>query len=491
VSVVVQDRNGRPVPGLTAADFRIRENGKEQQIALFSVESLTPGAPEEALPAGTFTNRVQGSAAAGVTVIVLDRVNTTDIHQAQAREHIITFLGQLRPEDRVAFYVIQGNAVHVLHDFTRDASSLLAALHRYSGREDGALAGSEHKAPKFEPVGIDAVDQQMAAFLTRSELAVQGFFLQKRGEMTGEALEAIAARLAGVPGRKNLIWISSGFPLRFDDGISVQTMSPQVRRAARALSDSDVAVYPVDARGLIGAFATPGSAQYQQFTSLDGVMKMLDAPQTIAAQTGGRAFFNTNDLGNAIARARDDTRLTYVLGYHPADEKWDGRFRQIKVRVRRDGVTVRHREGYYAFPRTATTPERTREALLDALHSPLDATALAMTVSIRQGAAADERTVTIHLHPGSLAISQSGDRWDAQVEVAIAQVLPDGRLFSSLDKTVSLRLTNEQRAQFMRDGVSLNHAITLRGDASQLRAAARDAIGGTVGTVTVPAASLR
>ena len=491
LSVVVHDRNGRPVEGLTASDFQIIEGGKEQEIALFSVESAGLTSPAGPLPPGTFTNRIEKPSTGGVTVIAFDRVNTSDIHRAQARDHIIKFLGQLRPEDRVGFYVIDGNAVHVLHDFTRDATSLLKTLQRVTSATGAALAGSEDKLPKFEPVGDDAIDQLMAAYLARAELMVQGFYLRKRGETTAEALELIAARLAGVPGRKNLIWVSSGFPLLFDDGISQENMSPQVRRAARALSNSDVAVYPVDARGLIGAFATQGSERYQQFTSLGTVMSALEAPQAVAEQTGGRAFFNTNDLGNAIARAVDDSRVTYVLGYYPANEKWDGRFRNIKVRVRRDDVVVRHRGGYFAFPPPVMTAERKREAVLDALHSPLDATALPITIAARRGAVPGELIVTIHLERGSLVLEQTGERWHGEIELALAQALPDGRLFSSLDKVIPVKLTDAQRTQFQRDGLTLSHTITLRDDAHQLRVVARDGVGGAVGTVTVAASRLR
>ena len=104
-------------------------------------------------------------------------------------------------------------------------------------------------------------------------------------------------------------------------------------RAARALNDSDVAIYPVDARGLIGAFATSASARQQEFTTLDTIMPNVETSKFIADHTGGPAFYNTNDLGSAIRRAAEDSTLTYVLGYRPSNTSWDGRFRAIKVSV--------------------------------------------------------------------------------------------------------------------------------------------------------------
>jgi VWFA-related protein len=129
ISVVVHDRNGQPVEGLTAADFTITEDGVSHPVALFSAESRRAArTAAETLPANVFTNQIEGAAAGGVTILLFDRLNTADQDQQRAREHIIRFLRQLDPNDRVGFYLLDGTSVRVLHDFSRDASSTIGRI---------------------------------------------------------------------------------------------------------------------------------------------------------------------------------------------------------------------------------------------------------------------------------------------------------------------------------------------------------------------------
>ena len=114
-------------------------------------------------------------------------------------------------------------------------------------------------------------------------------------------------------------------------------------------------------------------------------MSNVETSQVIAEKTGGRAYFNTNDLGGAIQRAAEDSRLTYVLGYTPSHGQWDGRFREIKVRVRRRDVSVRHRSGYFAVRPEVPSAVDKQNAIVAALDSPLDATGVGVSVSVDQG----------------------------------------------------------------------------------------------------------
>jgi VWFA-related protein len=123
-------------------------------------------------------------------------------------------------------------------------------------------------------------------------------------------------------------------------------MTLEIQRATRALNNAQVALYSVDARGLIGAFTYDrGRARV---VTLSMVYDNLDILTITADETGGRAFYNTNDLARSLHRALDDAGHTYVLGYYPSHGRWDGRYRQIRVRVTRPGVEVRHRRGYFA-----------------------------------------------------------------------------------------------------------------------------------------------
>ena len=123
-----------------------------------------------------------------------------------------------------------------------------------------------------------------------------------------------------------------------------ETFKDQIDAAARALNDANVAVYPVDARGLN---PPPKGAPPQGD---------FDTMNEIADRTGGRAFYNTNDIAGSVREAIDDSRVTYVLGYYPDHGEWNGKFREIKIKVNRPGVEVRYRRGYFAVTDAPATP---------------------------------------------------------------------------------------------------------------------------------------
>jgi VWFA-related protein len=494
VSVIVQDDRGAPVAGLTAADFQLFDKGKEQAISIFSVESRDRQPANSAQDSGTFfTNRVESGAAGGVTVLLFDRVNTRDVDQGRARQHVLQFLRQADPNDRMAFYVLESNQVRVLHDFTRDTASLIRAVNRAQAVTSGALAASEEKLLEVPEVGIAALDAETARWIAETEEKIQGFYTINRMEAATNALEAISRHLAGIRGRKNLIWISSGFPLEISDGWGRRTATREITKATRLLNDADIAVYPVDARGLEGAFASPPGARNAQFATLSTTMPNIETMRTVAERTGGRAYFNTNDLGTAIARAAGDSRLTYVLAYYPSHNEWDGRFRDIKVKVRRSDVEVRHRSGYLALPGQPTSESSVRRnSIVDALNGPMDATGIPISVT-SGGMAGSSNTVTLNIviDGHGVAMTKRGEVWEGAVDLAIAQVLPDGKLASSADLTLTLKLTDDQREKALRSGLGLTRGIDLRSDAQQVRIAVFDVSTGDAGSLRIDAARLR
>jgi len=496
VTVVVHDDRNQPVEGLTAQDFRVLDNGKEQPIALLDVQARVVAPAAAGAPAANvFSNAIKGRAAGGVTVILFDRLNTDWTDQAQARAHIFKYLSQVKPTEPIAFYVLDSSVVHVIHDFTRDTSSLLRALNRVQRRTSLEAAVAKELPPLRSDSGDAATDAMMDAALNRMDLAVKGFYLGDRAESTLSALEAIARHLSGVQGRKNLIWVSSAFPVSFIDGMGGgmpqrRSMNAEVNRAARAITDADVAVYPVDARGLVPTFASVPGAQQTVFNGLSTIMPNVDTMRLTADLTGGRAYFNTNDLGGAIGRAVDDTRLTYVLGYYLPGGSWDGRFHEIKVTVRRRDLEVRHRTGYLAVPTPPQDVATRQNALVRALRSPIDASGLQLTVTAEPAAGGLLR-LSMRIDTRALLFHADAGSWVASVDVAIAQALSDGRLDRTADLNLPLRFTPEMRAQADWKGLVFNRQVDVRADAHELRIAVRDTASGEVGTVTIPAPQAR
>jgi VWFA-related protein len=477
---------------LKAGDFRVFEDGKEQAIALFSADARSSYSTAlDAIPSGGATVSNQVPVSGGVTVILFDRLNTGWGDQAQARRNIIKYLLQAPPTERIGFYVLDSAHVTIAHDFTTDTRSLLNALTRLQARESREVNITGEQAPTIPSSGglSTAMDAQLDAALARMDTMIKGEELKNRVDSTLSALEAIARHLAGIPGRKNLIWVSSAFPLSFDDGFGTRSTYREVSIATRAIADADVSIYPIDARGLMGSSAVV--ARTPTYTTLHNDMPSLDSMQMLAERTGGLVYTNTNDLGRAIARAVNDARLTYTLGYYPVNVTWDGHFRKISVKVLRDGVDARYRNGYLALPAPPQSPETRQNALVRALASPLNAIALPLTVSL-ESAPDGELTATLRLSASSIRLSQTApDKWEGAVDVAIAQALPNGALAKALDITVPLRFTTATRDQALREGLNLNRRIRPSPDAHALRIAVRDPATGAVGSVAISADVIR
>jgi len=256
VSVVVHDRNGKPVADLNAADFALLEDGRPQSIEIFSIQDDRPAAatataarvPLDATPPYPpqpveFSNWRDGQRTS-VTVILIDRINSTDVDQAIVREQVVKFLEQAEASDRIALYMLEPSRIRVLHDFTTDTASLLRSLARYHARANGDPGGNRY-------VGPQTGDPDLDAFLAESRQSSQARAIRERAQITAAGLETVGQHLSGIQGRKNLIWVTSSFPLVSRDELGmVTTFGPDANRAMRMLSDNGVAVYPVDDRGI-------------------------------------------------------------------------------------------------------------------------------------------------------------------------------------------------------------------------------------------------
>jgi VWFA-related protein len=487
VSVVVQDGRNRPIDGLKAEDFEILENGKPVEISLFSARAEAPGATTadvaELASSGRFTNRIQSPSNGGVVAIVFDQLNTSAIDQAYGRQHLIKYLRSIRPADRVALYALTPYGMHTLYDFSRDSEGLVQALERLDRGESAASIGVAQQLPP-------ALLEGLSAFARGALDRVEAHYAYLRSTTTIEAFEAVAGQLAGLPGRKNIVWVSGGFPFTIGEGgpsgVLFSNLRQETQRAARALNHADTAVYPVDARGLVSQSTDPDAPG--RVPSLREVMEPLDGLRAVADWTGGRAFAHTNDIGNAIGRAVDDSRQSYLLGYYPANVDWNERFRKIEVKVKRRGVQVRHREGYFALPPDALFTRPRQAAVAAAVSSPLEATAIAIDVTVTPHNA--QYQLAIRLDPSALAFRSDNGTWSGEVDVAVAQVLGN-REFVRDDQALPLSGDDAARERLLAEGVRLTRSLDLRPDARQVRIIVRDAVTGTIGSLFIDADRIR
>ena len=233
VNVVVHGKNG-PISDLTKNDFVLTDRGRPQTISVFSVESKreSPLPDQQRLPQNTFSNRQneRPNAATSVTVVLLDRLNTRFEDQARANQQFVKFLRTFDPADRIAIYTLDAS-LRVLCDFT-DARQLQRILAKYRGAASTDFAVAE---PDPANTGNDDFDQSLDAASKNLADATN----IDRARRTLEAFVSIANHVADLPGRKNLVWVTGSLPF-------------SLASAARSLNYANIAVYPVDARGLVG-----------------------------------------------------------------------------------------------------------------------------------------------------------------------------------------------------------------------------------------------
>ncbi len=471
VNVIVQDKDGNPVSDLTKDDFTLFDKGQQQQIALFS--GLTRGvstiSPAGADAPNLFSNRVQGTSERGnsVTVILMDSVNTKFHDLAYVRARVIAFARTLTPQDQVALYLLTPSKLYVLHDFTNDPETLVRSM-------AGDSADADAATKRANKLIIDAF--------------AESNYFYKGGRMgvvenTSQAMKQIAKNVANIPGRKSLVWISGGFPLYIGerDQIGARSQrynfSPLVSATAKMLANADLAVYPVDARGL---WAPPGGRGY--------ILPNFDSMLAIAEGTGGHASYNTNDISGAIRKAIDDSVSSYVLAYYPTNNNWDYSFRSISVKLARKGVQLRYRTGYYAIPDSNDGSGMPEQLISNAIHSPIQIMDLGLEV--RAGAIATsggrELTVNVHIDSSRMHFEKNGERWTDSLDVVWAGMTADGRVIERDGDRVAAQPEQSEFNKIQQTGFSFTKHIQITNESVEVRLVVRDHGTGAIGSVNIP-----
>jgi VWFA-related protein len=498
VNVIVKDKTGNPVGDLSKDDFTLLGENKPQEISTFSMQAthLTRGmsAPP---PKNTFTNRFEQEPGVptSVTVVLFDALNTDFADIAYAREQMIKFFAQLQPQDRVAIFGLAQN-LYVLQDFTTDQRALIDAV-----RKSSPPAAAQVDVTDVQSSGAGAA--RMDQFIEGIRQVESDYNVRDSSARTSAALTAIANYVGRLPGRKNLVWVSSAFPLqinmdkplaslRFGTGApniaDRETFVAEVDAAAEALVNADVAVYPVDARGLMTLSTfnasvkndpVSGAIQRGQ-TPPSGLPPQanIDTMNEIAARTGGRAFYNTNDIAGAVRKAIDDAQVTYVLGYYPDHGDWNGKFREIDVKVDR--------------PDAPPTPVKRQVLLQDSVKSPVDSTAIGMTIEAHLLGKTEAQNVRVHVRLDSQAIIPvpEGDHWIASVDFLVAQWDDNNKMLGVQTPTLRFRLSQADKETFDKSGLAVQFETALLPGASHIRYVACDEQSGAVGSVTIPIKSL-
>ncbi len=507
LNVTAHDHHGKLIPDLTKEDFVVTDQGKEQKIAVFRIESTlsTSGPPAKLMPRNQFSNRLdrQSQIPTAVTVVLIDSLNTPFKDQAHARRQVLQFLRQIRPEDRIALYSMSVRGIRVIHDFTNNSGALVMALARTMPELNRDLTDMER-----DQVNLDErvdYNSPLEGFAADSGDAEAAFFARDRVLNTCTVMKVLANHLTSISGRKNLVWVSGGFPISFGFGDPAvenplrnhfsEMYNDYIEDASRAMGSANVAVYPVDARGLLGLPLFDASKQIRmnpRTRELPPEMihvdhRNFDTMNYLADLTGGKAFYNTNDINGAIRKAIDDSAITYTLGYYTSEEDWDQKFHRIKVKVRRSGVSVRTKKGYYARSERTPSAKELARATYDAVWSPLDASSIGLSAQIdpSPGVPLASR-ITMLVDPLDLTFKQTPGRLNGSADLIIAQLTKRGKRIADKRETINLALKPETYQAIVKDGLRLMEDVKLGPETESVRLVVVDRGTGAVGTLTMP-----
>jgi VWFA-related protein len=536
VNVVAKDKHGRPVNDLSRNDFVLLDNNQEEKIAMFALEDASANATAFSSSSGrwTFTNRA-GSSAPAVTVFLFDELNTALTDQELAKKDFLRYIRDMPAESRVAVFVL-GDSLTLLHDFSQDMASLISALGKHSNRINPEVAAATAPPQSANSLtGGVANTAQWDSFIQSSNQPYVDYTKTVRATRTAEAVQTIAGHLLGIPGRKTLIWISGGFPIQLGLG-SPQSDIPQgnpnnrgsgspagrggggsgrgagrgsgssggstqsnsstsntsnsqmpysgrsfesdVARAIRALNEADVAVYPVDARGV--TTPAPFQANRSSMGKLGRPPRGAAPPdfnyetlETLAEETGGLAFHHINDLSTAIQEAASDARVSYSLVFYPPTDGFDGSYHRLEVSVKRPGVKLRYRPGYVAAREAAVAPP-----LAEAIANPIALAGIGFSVHLDPMDGGYKATVTID--PRNITLEPKDGKWTGSLQFLVVV----GKVEQLT--TIPLNFTEDTYHHIQNNGLVLGARVKTPPGTTGFSLGFRDVPSGMVGTLHVP-----
>jgi VWFA-related protein len=517
IPTIVSDKSGKHILGLKKEDFVVLENGSEQKVATF--EEVTSDAHRMLRPMNPneFSNSLAGGPSARrVTLIVLDLLNTRFADQAYARRDLLKYLTlSLDRREPTALFTLTRSGIHVVHDFTTDPRVLSAALHKLKGDtsqlvdssediEDITGSASPDGSAGVDPGAVQSEAQRLQAMMEDAELNFQSFQQRLAITYTLEAMQQVAQTLAGFPGRKSLIWAGGGFPFSVSDNTmqlapagrdSLTDVLPLYEHTWKLLNDAQIALYPVDVKGLevttasSASIRNPGRNYVRNMTWRQ--MDTQSTLQTFASMTGGRAYYNSNDLVKGFRDAVSDSSQYYMLGYYLDRSRTKAGWRKLAVKVKREHTEVRARSGFFVTNATVD-PENSRNNDLSlALQSPLDYTSLPLVVRLDKSEAGKQPgtkrvNYEMHLAPDAAQIDEGDNNHVALDFLAMAR-MPNGKQAGQpTGEKFSTHLPPERVLAIREKGVAYRGALDLPPGEYAVRFVVRDNLSGRVGSVAAP-----
>lgn len=503
LEVVAKDRNGNHVTGLKASDFQVfeqsRSRGKQkyqEKIAAFRevrMADLGRQLPSRLqVPAGIYTNVITlPQEPVPPTIFLVDGLNTDIKDQMQVHIQLLKMLRWLPNNVPVAVFLF-GHKLRMVQDFTSDPKLLQAALGDVKSLEGQNIAKLDPiEDPDSMPAKLDSVrgmlPPELLAAIEHFEREHYVGDMDLRVRETIEALTTLARRMAGYPGRKNLLWISTGFPIAINDADNVpRDYWVPLKRMSSALSDAKIAVYPINPAGVQG-FSGFQAGTRLRYNSVQLETNMRngeqDTMEVIASGTGGRVCTGDNDLGDCVQKAMDDSSSFYEIAYYPDSQDWNGEYRKVILRSRQAGLHLSYRQGYYAT--SEGDQDQKTELRQAACDDYLDATSIFIAARRLPAASPDQLKFYMTINTSALTAPETNNAGrDLHFIIAACSFDRDGRAQQLMSEDIHHEFTKAEYQGLLQNG--LPHIVAIPGrQPAAVRLLVKDIPSGKLGSVGI------
>ena len=552
VDVTATDARGEPVEGLQQSDFSVTEDGKPQQVRAFEVHvplakqkaSIAPAAPAAPLPPHTFSNRAVAPADETLSILLLDLLNTPVADQAVARKQTIRFLKTLPAGKRVAMFVLSSKLVMV-QEFTQDSGTLVASAEKilndpslllttdaqrqdYQGSIETIGRVASPAIPAGAPSGVlgnaqtgEGLDLGHSQARLRSNAMMEADRLSQRIGITLDSLTALGRAVAAFPGRKNLVWLSGGFPIRLSAAgvdffrlnsakgslstglVNTTDFRPQVREATNALTTARIAVYPIDVRGILnsGVDIAVGASDSASFAGTDNPQAYSANLNTqseqrfqerssmveVAEQTGG-AIIGGNDIRLAIEKGLESGSTYYTLAYTPSNDDTGPDFRKVAVQVSRQGLKLSYRPGYFPASRIDNPAQKVHPLIVAMQPGTLPSTVIPLTVEVLPPDAASPKTrLNYNVDISGLDFTETPDhRRHAVLDCIAVAFSKAGQPVGQISNTIDISLPPADFDAALKNGFTVHQELDLSPGAYVVRFGVMDHASQKIGTLDAP-----